>query len=160
MLGKNEEKVGLPSHKRGVPGLSPGILEPSSDAPGHDPGVPAPSRLVNGPCARPIITHGSACLPAVWFGRNVEEWLLPLLHNWTLELQACSFESTMLANAHATISLPLIENPMSRLWSNLSQNAMISSKLSRYFKLAEIDHVLVLCIIEDEQTFSLIVLSR
>ena len=81
--------------------------------------------------------------------RMFEEWVPPpldILHN--LELQS-SFKTTMISNAQATMTLPLIENPISQLWCKLSSNALISMKLSKFMKVVKVAHVQVLCIVED-----------
>lgn len=52
------------------------------------------------------------------------------------------------------LSLPMTENPMSRLWRKLSSNALVSMKLLEFIKVSKITHIQVLGILEDERTFA------
>ena len=93
-------------------------------------------------------------VPADAETEDAEEWVPPPLDIRNLELQSSFFKITMISNAKAAMSLPMTENPMSRLWRKLSSNALISAKLSEFMKVAEIAHVQVLGSVEDERTFS------
>ena len=64
------------------------------------------------------------------------------------------FKITMILDAQAAMSLPMIENPMSCLWCKLSNNALISMKFSEVMKVVEIAHVQVLSSVENERTFN------
>jgi len=64
------------------------------------------------------------------------------------------FKLTMKSHAQAAMGEPRDENPLTKLWVQLGQNALMRNRLSEFFKVAEIAITAVLGSVADERTFS------
>ena len=60
----------------------------------------------------------------------------------------------MKSHVHAAMEEPRDENPLTKVWVRISQNALMLSRLSEYIKVAEIAIAAVLGNVEDKRTFS------
>ena len=60
----------------------------------------------------------------------------------------------MKSHAHAAMEESRDENPLTKVWVRIGQNALMLSRLSEYFKVAKIAIAAVLGSVEDERTFS------
>jgi len=80
-------------------------------------------------------------------------YIPPLLDELNLEAQASFFKMTMLANFVVAMKPPLDYNPHSKMWTLLTTNQIICSKLSKWLKLVELSMAMVLGSMEDDMCF-------
>ena len=78
----------------------------------------------------------------------------PLVDGRLLGLQMSLFKLTMKSHAEAAMGEPRDQNPLTKLWLRVGQNALMLNRLSEFFKVAEIAICAVLGSVEDERTFS------
>lgn len=78
----------------------------------------------------------------------------PLIDGKLLHLQMSLFKLTMTSHSQAAMQEPRDQNPLTKLWVRLGQNALMVNRLSEFFKLAEIAITAVLGSVADERTFS------
>jgi hypothetical protein len=78
----------------------------------------------------------------------------PLLDTRTLDLQSLLFKLTMKSNYKSAIEEPHDQNPLTKMWQRIGQNALMLNRLSEFIKLCEIAVTVVLGSMEDEHTFS------
>jgi hypothetical protein len=77
-----------------------------------------------------------------------------LLDSRQLDVQASNFRLNMSHNAEAVVHEPLDVNLVTQRWLKIQSSSLLVLKLSAYIKVAEITMVQVLCLVEDERTFS------
>ena len=88
------------------------------------------TKAVNG--GKPLVEGGKA-------------FIVPqLLCGSHLDNQQSLFKITIKANCESAYALPLITNPLIKLWRTLSASKHLMKLISEYFKLAEIGICLVL----------------
>jgi hypothetical protein len=68
------------------------------------------------------------------------------------EMQASIFKITMRSNV-ATMEAPFHVNPLTWLWRTLEASHILRHSFPKFFKLAKIEIVQVLGLVEDEHTF-------
>ena len=72
----------------------------------------------------------------------------------SLGVQTLVFKLTMKSNSHSAMAEPRDISTVTKLWEKVGQNGLMISRLSSFFKLANIAICAVLGSVEDEQTFS------
>jgi hypothetical protein len=78
----------------------------------------------------------------------------PILDARTLGYQTSLFKLTMKSNSKGAMEEPRDRNPLTKLWQKVSQNTLMTQRLSEFIKVAEIAVTAVLGSVEDERTFS------
>jgi len=78
----------------------------------------------------------------------------PLLDGKLLALQMSLFKLTMKSHAEGAMQEPRDQNPLTKLWLRIGQNALMLNRLSEFFKVAEIAITAVLGSVANERTFS------
>lgn len=78
----------------------------------------------------------------------------PLIDGRLLSLQTSLFKLTMKSHAREAMEEPRDQNPVTKLWVKVGQNALMLNRLSEFIKVAEIAITAVLGSVEDERTFS------
>jgi hypothetical protein len=78
----------------------------------------------------------------------------PILDARTLGYQTSLFKLTMKSNSKGAMEEPRDRNPPTKLWQKVSQNTLMTQRLSEFIKMAEIAVTAVLGSVEDERTFS------
>ena len=94
-----------------------------------------------------FVNFGTVDAPDCWY-------VDPLLDGQLFMLQMSLFKLTMKSHAHAAMEEPRDENPLTKVWVRIGQNALMLSRLSEYIKVAEIAIAVVLGSLEDKRTFS------
>ena len=62
----------------------------------------------------------------------------------------------MKSNGKGTMEEPWNRNPLTKLWQKVSQNTLMTQRLSEFIKVAEIAVMAMLGSVEDESTFSIL----
>jgi len=78
----------------------------------------------------------------------------PIVDGRLLSLQMSLFKLTMKSHAQGAMEEPRDQNPLTKVWVRIGQNALMLNRLSEFIKVAEIAICAVLGSVEDERTFS------